>query len=70
MSSFSRSNNGYTLLLAVIDVYSTYGWIVPLKTKTGKEVAAALAKLFEIAVDRLGDGILQSTLRKTKKNPV
>ena len=51
MSSFSRSNRGYMFLLTMIDVYSKYGWIVPLKTKTGKEVAAALTKLFEIAVE-------------------
>ena len=30
----------------MIDVFSTYGWIVPLKTKTGKEVAMAFQKLF------------------------
>ena len=41
MSSFSRSNKGYKYLLTVIDVFSKYGWIVPLKTKTGKEVAQA-----------------------------
>ena len=34
----------------MIDVYSKHGWIVPLKTKTGKEVASALVKLFKIAV--------------------
>ena len=34
MSSFSRSNKGYKFLLTVIDFYSKYGWIVPLKTKT------------------------------------
>ena len=50
MSSLSRSNRGYKFLLTVIDVYSKYGWIVPLKNKTGKEVAAALTKLFKIAV--------------------
>ena len=38
MSAFSRSNKGYKFLLAVIDVFNKYGWIVPLKTKTGKEV--------------------------------
>ena len=36
--------------MTVIDVYSKYGWIVPLKTKTGKEVVSALTKLFKIAV--------------------
>ena len=45
-SSFSRSNRSYKFLLTVIDVFSKYGWIVPLKTKTGKEVAQAFRKLF------------------------
>ena len=46
MSSYSRSNSGYKYLLTVIDVFSKYGWIVPLKTKTGKEVATAFQELF------------------------
>ena len=46
MSAFSRSNKFYKYLLTVIDVFSKYGWIVPLKTKTGKEVAQAFRKLF------------------------
>ena len=46
MTSFSRWNNDYKYLLTVIDVYSKYGWIVPLKTKTGEEVANAFLKLF------------------------
>ena len=45
-SPFSRSNKCYKYLLTVIDVYSKYGWIMPLKTKTGKEVAQAFRKLF------------------------
>ena len=36
MSSFSRSTNGYKYLSTVIDVFSKYGWIVSLKTKTGR----------------------------------
>ena len=39
MSLFSRSNKGYKDLLTVIYVFSKYGLIVPLKTRTGKEVA-------------------------------
>ena len=46
MSLFFRSNKGYKYLLTVIDVYSKYGWFVPLKTKTGKEVVQAFRKLF------------------------
>ena len=30
----------------VIDVFSKYGWIVPLKSKTGVDVADALNKIF------------------------
>ena len=45
MPSFSRSNKGNKYLLTVIDVFSKYGWIVPLKTKTGKQ---AFRKLFHI----------------------
>ena len=45
MSSLSRSHRGYKFLQ-----YSKYGWIVPLKNKMGKEEAAALTKLFKIAV--------------------
>ena len=45
MSPYSRSNIGYKYLLTVIDVFSKYGWIVPLKPKTGR-VAMAFQKLF------------------------
>ena len=46
MSPYSRSNSGYKYLLTVIGVFSKYGSIVPLKTKTGKEVAIAFQGLF------------------------
>ena len=31
----------------VLDIFSKYGWSVPLKTKTGKEVAGALRIIFK-----------------------
>ena len=46
MSPYSRSNSGYKYLRTVIYVFSKYAWIVPLITKTGKEVAMAFQKLF------------------------
>ena len=46
MSPYSSSNSGYKYLLTVLEVFSKYGWIVPLKTETGKEVAMAFQKLF------------------------
>ena len=45
LSPYSRSNSGYKYLFTVIDVFSKYGWIVPLKSKTGK-VAMTFQKLF------------------------
>ena len=34
MQPFSRYNNGVKYLLTVIDIFSKYGWILPLKNKT------------------------------------
>ena len=36
MQKFSKWNKGYRYLLMVIDVFSKFGWILPLKDKTGK----------------------------------
>ena len=47
MQSFSKFNDGIKYLLMVIDVFSKYGWIVPLKSKTGIDVADALNKIFK-----------------------
>ena len=42
MQAFSKFNRGVKYLLAVIDVFSKYSWLIPLKDKTGKSVASAL----------------------------
>ena len=36
MQQFSQWNKGYRYLLMVFDLFSKYGWIVPLKAKKGK----------------------------------
>ena len=46
MRSLSKFNNGIKYLLMVINVFSKYGWIVSLKSKTGVDVADALNKIF------------------------
>ena len=47
MQAFSKFNRGIKYLLAVIDVFSKYGYLVPLKDKTGKSVASALKTIFK-----------------------
>ena len=47
MQAFAKFNRGVKYLLAVIDVFSKYGWLIPLKDKTGKSVASALKIIFK-----------------------
>ena len=47
MQAFSKFNRGVKYLLAVIDVFSKYGWLIPFKDKTGKSVASALEAIFK-----------------------
>lgn len=47
MQAFSKDNRGMKYILTVIDVFSKYGWMIPLKNKTGKSVATALTKIFK-----------------------
>ena len=47
MHAFSKFNRGVKYLLAVIDIFSKYGWLIPLKDKTGKSVASALKTIFK-----------------------
>lgn len=41
MRSHTRLNRGYQYILTVIDVFSKYAWVAPLKTKSGKDVTEA-----------------------------
>lgn len=47
MVDVQRWNNGYRYILTVIDILSRYGWARPLKTKAGREVAAAFKSIFD-----------------------
>ncbi|PFX11591.1 putative uncharacterized transposon-derived protein F54H12.3 [Stylophora pistillata] len=46
MQKFAKWNKGYRYLLMVLDVFSKYGWIVPLKNKKSESVAEGFEKIF------------------------
>ena len=45
MQAFSKDNNGIKYLLTVIDIFSKFVWIVPLRRKIGQEVANAFSSI-------------------------
>ena len=47
MQQYSKQNKHYRYLLAVIDVFSKYGWLIPLKNKTGVTVSDTFKTLFK-----------------------
>ena len=47
LQTLAKKNSGYKYILMIIDIFSKYGWALPLKTKTGKEVATALKTIFK-----------------------
>ena len=45
MQAFSKDNNGIKYLITVIDIFSKFVWIIPLKQKTGQHVANAFSNM-------------------------
>ena len=46
LQSLSLWNHGYKCLLTCINVLSKFAWVVPLKTKSSKELVAAFKEIF------------------------
>jgi transposase InsO family protein len=46
VQSLQKYNDGYRYILTVIDVFSRYGWAIPLKTKSAKDLTNAFQNLF------------------------
>ena len=47
MQQFSKWNKDYRYILMVLDLFSKYGWIVPLKDKKGETVTEAFKTIFK-----------------------
>ena len=45
--NIAKYNRGYRYLLTVVDVFSKYAWVEPVKNKTGKAVTDAMAKILK-----------------------
>ena len=45
MQLISKFNKEFRLLLCVIDIFSKYAWIVPLKDKKGVSIVNAIRKI-------------------------
>ena len=44
---YADDNDGYKYLLVVIDIFSCYGWVEPLKDKTANEIVKAFDKILQ-----------------------
>ena len=47
LQSLSKYNNGHKYRLTCIDILSKFAWAIPLKTKTGKELATAFETILK-----------------------
>lgn len=46
MRSLKRENDGYAYLVTCIDAFSKYAWAIPITSKTGKALVAAVNEIF------------------------
>ena len=47
MQLLSKFNKGFRFLLCVIDIFSKYAWVVPLKDKKGVSIVNAFQKILK-----------------------
>ena len=47
MQLTSKFNKGFRFLLCVIDIFSKYAWVVPLKDKKGASIVDSFQKILE-----------------------
>ena len=47
MQLISEFNKGFRFLLCVIDIFSKYAWVVPLKDKKGVSIVNAFQKILD-----------------------
>ena len=77
MQLISKFNKGFRFLLCVIDIYSKYAWVIPLKGKKGITITNAFQNILNesknVYIDKLDDIVnkFNNTYHSTiKKKPV
>ena len=54
MQKLKDKNDGVAFLLVIIDIFTHYLWVEPLKTKTKEDVIKAFKKVFKHAKNPKG----------------
>ena len=78
MQLISKFNKGFRFLLCVIDIYSKYAWVVPLKDKKGVSIVNAFQNILKksnrkpkkIWVDKGGEFYNRSMKSWLEKNDI
>ena len=78
MQLISKFNKGFRFLLYVIDIYSKYAWVVPLKDKKGASAVNTFQSIFKksnrkpnkILLDKGGEFYNRSTKPWLEKNDI
>ena len=47
VNNIAISNGSYRYLLTVVDVFSKYAWVEPIKTKTGQDMTTIVKKMLK-----------------------
>ena len=63
MQLISKFNKGFRIVLCVIDIFSKYAWLVPLKDKKGVGIVNAIQKILKES-DRKPNKIWEGKLIK------
>ena len=51
MQLISKYNKGIRYLLCVIDLFSRYAWVIPLKNKKGESIVEGLKRYWMILIE-------------------
>ena len=77
MQLISKSNKGFRFLLRVIDIFSKYAWVAPLKDKKGISIVNAFQKILDDSVRKPnkiwvdnGSGFYSSSFKKQLKDDI